>query len=63
MILIPQYLLASIIYIARAKSAVFGKVLLINMDNGNETIARIIQDTTDHFIAEDEAIPMSDYII
>lgn len=59
-VLIPQHLSASIIDIARSKSAVFGKVPLINMKNGNEMIAKITKDPTAHFVAEGETIPTSD---
>lgn len=61
-VLVPQHLSMNIFDMARAKSAVFGKVPTVTLNNGNLTIAKIAQDPTAHFIAEGEAIPFSDVV-
>lgn len=61
-VLVPQHLSMNILDMARAKSAVFGKVPTVTLNNGNLTIAKIAQDPTAHFIAEGEAIPFSDVV-
>lgn len=61
-VLVPQHLSMNIFDMARAKSAVFGKVPTVTLNNGNLTIAKIAQDPTAHFVAEGEAIPFSDVV-
>lgn len=61
-VLVPQHLSMNIFDAARAKSAVFGKVPTVTLNNGNLTIAKIAQDPTATFIAEGEAIPVSDVV-
>jgi HK97 family phage major capsid protein len=59
-VLIPQRLSANIFDTARAKSAVFGKVPVLQLINGNLTIAKVAKDPRAHFVGEGEAIPFSD---
>lgn len=61
-VLVPKHLSMNIFDAARAKSAVFGKVPTVTLNNGNLTIAKIAQDPTATFIAEGEAIPVSDVV-
>lgn len=61
-VLVPQHLSMNIFDAARAKSALFGKVPTVTLNNGNLTIAKIAQDPTATFIAEGEAIPVSDVV-
>lgn len=59
-VLIPQRLSATILDTARAKSAIFGKVPLVMLENGNLTIAKITEDPTAQFVNEGQPITMSD---
>ena len=61
-VLVPQHLSMNIFDAARAKSAVFGKVPTVTLQNGNLTIAKVAKDPTAHFVAEGEAIPFSDVV-
>ena len=59
-ILVPQHLSGTIYDMARAASAVFSKVPVIEVPNGNLTIAKVTGTPTGAFIGEGEALPMGD---
>lgn len=58
-VIIPKELSSTIFDMARAKSAVFGRVPAVTMDSNNLTIAKISKDAEAHFVAEGELIPES----
>lgn len=59
-VVIPQVLADKIVDIARTKSAIFGKVPVIQMDNNNLSIAVQTKDAVANFVNEGELIPTSD---
>lgn len=58
-VIIPTNLSATILDLARAKSAIMGKILVVPMENGNLTIGKLTKDVTGAFVAEGEIIPTS----
>lgn len=61
-VLVPQSLADKIIDVARTKSAIFGNIPVIEMENNNLTIAVQTKDATANFVDEGELIPESDAI-
>lgn len=59
-VVIPQQLADRIIDYARTKSAVFGKVPVMQMDSNNLTVAVQTKDAVASFVKEGELIPTSD---
>lgn len=58
-VIIPTNLSATILDLARAKSAIMGKIPVVPMENGNLTIGKLTKDVTGAFVAEGEVIPTS----
>lgn len=58
-IIIPTHLRNTILDLARAKSAIMGKVPTVELKNSNLTIAKLTKDVEGHWVAEGETIPTS----
>lgn len=61
-VVIPQKLADGIVDAARAQSAVFGQIPIIQMENNNVVVASVKQDATASFVPEGELIPTSEVI-
>lgn len=61
-VLIPQILADRIIDVARTKSALFGKVPVVQMDNNNLTVAVQTKDAVANFVNEGDLIPTSEAV-
>lgn len=59
-VVIPQQLADRIVDYARTKSAIFGKVPVMQMENNNLTVAVQTKDAVASFVKEGELIPTSD---
>ena len=61
-VIIPQVLSDKLIDLARSKSAVFGQIPTVQMENNNLTVAVQKQDVTCNFVDEGELIPASEAV-
>lgn len=59
-VLIPKNLSDHILDVARAKSALFGKIPIIKLENNNLTVAMQTKDAEANFVGEGDLIPASD---
>lgn len=59
-VLIPKNLSDHILDIARSKSALFGKIPMVRLENNNLTVAIQTNDAEANFVGEGELIPASD---
>ena len=59
-VLIPKNLSDHILDVARSKSALFGKIPMVRLENNNLTVAIQTKDAEANFVAEGDLIPASD---
>lgn len=59
-VIIPKNLSDQILDVARSKSALFGKIPIVKLENNNLTVAIQTKDAEANFIAEGDLIPASD---